>query len=65
MWVLVITILAFNANGKLAAAQDVYAQADRATCVAVAREVVKIATKDNAAAKVLTECLFVEKPANT
>lgn len=64
MWALVVTILAFNGAGKLVAAQDVYAQSDRTSCNAVAREVVKIATANNASAKILTECVFIEKPAN-
>ncbi len=64
MWALVVTILVFNGAGKLAAAQDVYAQSDRAACNAVAREVVKLATTNNASAKVLTECVYIEKPAN-
>lgn len=64
MWALVVTILAFNGAGKLVAAQDVYAQSDKAQCRTVALEVVKTATANNASAKILTECVFIEKPAN-
>jgi len=64
MWVLIVTILAWNGAGKLTAAQDVYPQDSEKACAERMYTVDKIVKDSNPAAKTVMECVKVDKLAN-
>jgi len=64
MWVLIVTILAWNSAGKLTAAQDVYPQDSEKACAERMYTVEKIVKETNPTDKAVMECVKVDKLAN-
>lgn len=64
MWVLIVTVLAWNAAGQLTAAQDVYPQASEKACYERMVAADKIVRTTNPTAKTVMDCVRIEKLAN-
>ena len=65
IWALIVSVLVWTPSGKLTAAQEVYSYPSQSTCVSAAK-LIESTVKDNQpAAKVVFECVAMQKPIST